>query len=526
MRLRAFGASLAGATFGCLIAAALDARFAVQRQPAPWLAAFAVSFGTLVPLALVFAGVGWATRILLLDSGPVPSSAGVESARVEHTPTQSARTEEQPHWLRGIALRLSPSEAAARRELAVVCAVAPWFAFLGLLALSRTALSALASSETASGSGVRLGLTTLVVLGTGWLWIEALARYGGARAWRAPSPLFCLVVSAAVMSIVFGLAVATGAPSGAGGAWQMLGVLNRDELDLRPVGLIGLIACSSVLWPEPAGERFAFPVSASSFGLWIGSLAFTFHAARGGFDQRSVALAIETAAPLAGKLVPSLRKRFDRDHDGYSAYFGGGDCDDGASAVNPLAEDVPGNGRDEDCSGSDASALAAPAPSAPTAPSGAPKLPDRLNVVLLTVDTLRYDLGYAGNPRKISPKLDELAAESVVFERAYSLASYTAKSLPPMLIGKYSGETHRGWSHFNRFEKADLFVAERLQRAGVRTVSVQGHWYFFQNFGMERGFDVIDSSAAPRALQAAEGDRSSTSEAVSNAVIGQLEKLA
>jgi arylsulfatase A-like enzyme len=223
-----------------------------------------------------------------------------------------------------------------------------------------------------------------------------------------------------------------------------------------------------------------------------------------------------------------MRRLTDRDHDGYSARFGGGDCDDTRADVNPDASDLPGNGRDEDCSGADARPeLAARARSGP-GPTGdahalalASVLPG-LNVVLLTVDTLRYDLGYAGNPRRVSPELDRLAAEGVVFERAYSLASYTAKSLPPMLIGRYSSETHRGWSHFNRFEKSDPFLAERLTAAGIHTTSVQGHWYFFQNYGMERGFAVIDSSAAPRAAQAAEGDRSVTSEHVSDAVIAQL----
>jgi arylsulfatase A-like enzyme len=93
-----------------------------------------------------------------------------------------------------------------------------------------------------------------------------------------------------------------------------------------------------------------------------------------------------------------------------------------------------------------------------------------------------------------------------------------------MLIGKYAGETQRGYSHFNRFGKDEVFLAERLAREKVRTISVQGHWYFFQNYGMERGFDVVNTSAAPKAFQAAEGDKSSTSDSLSNAVILELEK--
>jgi arylsulfatase A-like enzyme len=93
-----------------------------------------------------------------------------------------------------------------------------------------------------------------------------------------------------------------------------------------------------------------------------------------------------------------------------------------------------------------------------------------------------------------------------------------------MLIGKYPSETHRGWDHFNRFPREDIFVQERLQKAGIHTLSVQGYWYFFQKgVGFERGFDVVDSSAAPKVVQM-EGDRSSNSDKISDAAIAQLEK--
>jgi arylsulfatase A-like enzyme len=329
------------------------------------------------------------------------------------------------------------------------------------------------------------------------------------------------------MSALFLACVLAGAPSGAGSVLSMLGVLTRDELDLRPVGLLALLLAGAAVAPLP--RRIAARTVCALLALL--PLGLTWRAARSGLDQPQLALALERQAPLGSRMLKPLRKLSDRDHDGYSARFGGGDCDDTRAEVNPDANDLPGNGRDEDCSGSDARAELAAQPVEPTPAGDAQALaraqvPKGLNLILLTIDTLRYDLGYAGNARRISPELDRLAAESVVFERAYSLASYTAKSLPPMLIGRYASETHRGWSHFNRFDKSDPFVAERLAAAGVHTISVQGHWYFFQNYGMERGFAVIDSSPAPRAAQAAEGDRSVTSERVSDAVIRQLAQQA
>jgi arylsulfatase A-like enzyme len=91
-----------------------------------------------------------------------------------------------------------------------------------------------------------------------------------------------------------------------------------------------------------------------------------------------------------------------------------------------------------------------------------------------------------------------------------------------MLIGRYGLETHRGWLHFNRFTRADTFLSERLQRAGIYTVSVQGHWYFFKTYGFERGYDVLDTEATP-ADQPIEGDRSSNGDKLSDRLILQLE---
>ena len=133
-------------------------------------------------------------------------------------------------------------------------------------------------------------------------------------------------------------------------------------------------------------------------------------------------------------------------------------------------------------------------------------------MLLVTIDTLRADLGFSGYARPVSPNLDALAARSVVFDRAYALASYTGKSIGPMLAGKYPSETHRNWGHFNTFGKQDVMVAERLRRAGVRTLGVQAHWYFAAFSGIARGFDVWDMSAQPGGGLQPDNDLSVTGE--------------
>jgi arylsulfatase A-like enzyme len=328
-------------------------------------------------------------------------------------------------------------------------------------------------------------------------------------------------VSLAVALGLFALLVAFGATSGAGSPLALFGVLRREELDLWPATLGLVTAGGGLVLP-------AFPRGAPSLGVLLGSLgglAATPYAATSAFD-RATSLAVERRAPLGKTLLAAARRATDRDGDGASGLYGGGDCAEGDPKRSPSADDLPGNGLDEDCSGSDAAALAAPVVPGPR-PRAAEatireKLPKDPNVLLITIDALRAELGATGYARNISPNIDALAKKGALFTHAYALASYTSKSLAPMLIGRYASETHRGFLHFNRFTREETFVSERLQRAGVRTASVQGHWYFFKNYGFERGYDVIDTQATP-ADQPIEGDRSTNSRELSDRIIAQLE---
>jgi arylsulfatase A-like enzyme len=329
-------------------------------------------------------------------------------------------------------------------------------------------------------------------------------------------PLPVLLASTAAGVGLLSLLIAGGETSGGGGAFGILGVLRRQELDLRAPGLCLLIALAALVFPSPRRARGY----ALTLGLLLLPGVLALRTARALDDE--VALSVERQAPLGRSSLALLRRLTDRDRDGVSAAYAGGDCNDRDARISPRAIDLPGNGRDEDCQDGDAPLVAARSPAAAAA-AAVPqqRLPDDLNVLLITIDTLRADLGFTGYARPVSPHLDALAAQSVVFERAYSLASYTGKSMGPLLIGKYASELEGGFLHFNRYSKNETFLQERLQAAGVYTASVQGYWYFFKDAGFERGFDVIDSSAAPK-VAAIEGDQSSNSDEQSDAVIRLL----
>jgi arylsulfatase A-like enzyme len=60
------------------------------------------------------------------------------------------------------------------------------------------------------------------------------------------------------------------------------------------------------------------------------------------------------------------------------------------------------------------------------------------NVILITLDTTRADrMGFLGSKRGLTPNLDALARQSVVFTRAYSQVPLTTSSHATILTGTY-----------------------------------------------------------------------------------------
>ena len=60
------------------------------------------------------------------------------------------------------------------------------------------------------------------------------------------------------------------------------------------------------------------------------------------------------------------------------------------------------------------------------------------NVILITLDTVRADrMGFLGSKNGLTPQLDALASQSVVFEHAYSQAPITPVSHATILTGTF-----------------------------------------------------------------------------------------
>lgn len=111
------------------------------------------------------------------------------------------------------------------------------------------------------------------------------------------------------------------------------------------------------------------------------------------------------------------------------------------------------------------------------------------NVLFLMVDSLRADMPWAGYPRDVAPWLTKFAERATLYPRAYSISSYTAKSVAPTLAGRYPSEMKRDGWFFTHWFNEKTFISERARSNGIRTLAGNGHGYFTPVYGLNQGWD-------------------------------------
>jgi arylsulfatase A-like enzyme len=113
-----------------------------------------------------------------------------------------------------------------------------------------------------------------------------------------------------------------------------------------------------------------------------------------------------------------------------------------------------------------------------------------LNIILITVDSLRYDyLGCYGNQDIKTPAIDSLSSDGILFERCITpnpqdLPAYCAlmTGIYPEKLGVYDNAVFKLPERF-------LTLAERFREEGFRTAGFIGSSVLERKFGLSQGFD-------------------------------------
>ncbi len=109
------------------------------------------------------------------------------------------------------------------------------------------------------------------------------------------------------------------------------------------------------------------------------------------------------------------------------------------------------------------------------------------NILLLTIDTLRADaLGCYGHPKSISPEIDQLAEQGVMFEQAITSGSWTQAAFPVMLTSTYASMYGGCLGPLSPDRPSPV---EALSRSGYQTAAFSTSPLLSRALGYDRGFN-------------------------------------
>ncbi|MGK3966186.1 sulfatase-like hydrolase/transferase [Sorangium sp. So ce118] len=144
--------------------------------------------------------------------------------------------------------------------------------------------------------------------------------------------------------------------------------------------------------------------------------------------------------------------------------------------------------------GAPSPAAPAPAPAAPAPAPAASPAQRRPDILLVTLDTVRADHTSAyGYGRDTTPRLAELAARGVLFERAYAASSETQRALSPLVTGRRLNRAARDRREWPTLLPENDTLAERMKRAGYLTAAVSSFTWISQERGFDQGFDRFET---------------------------------
>ncbi|MFC1739358.1 sulfatase [Planctomycetota bacterium] len=117
----------------------------------------------------------------------------------------------------------------------------------------------------------------------------------------------------------------------------------------------------------------------------------------------------------------------------------------------------------------------------------------RPNILFIVIDTLRADhLGAYGYSRNVSPTMDAVAVEGVVFERPISQAPWTKPSMASVFCSQYPGIHKVKWIQKQKvtvFDDSFITFTELLRDSGYATAGFSANELLLRTNGFGQGFD-------------------------------------
>ena len=133
----------------------------------------------------------------------------------------------------------------------------------------------------------------------------------------------------------------------------------------------------------------------------------------------------------------------------------------------------------------------------------APARPKDLNVLLVTIDTLRPDRLSCYSPKYLqTPRVDGLAARGVLFERAFAHAPLTLPSHASILLGAAPPAHGADDNGMRVVPRGVPSLPGTLKAAGYDTGAFVSAFPLDARFGLDEGFDVYDDKYPARAAAA------------------------
>jgi len=111
-----------------------------------------------------------------------------------------------------------------------------------------------------------------------------------------------------------------------------------------------------------------------------------------------------------------------------------------------------------------------------------------MNVVVIVSDTLRRDhLGCYGNKWIHTPNIDKLAANSMVFDRAYSASFPTVPARRDIFTGRYT-YTYSTWAPVDAY-RHEVLLSGILSKSGYNTMLIADTPHFLRDGNdFQKGF--------------------------------------